>query len=120
MSNQFITRLNLRSVVLPAAVRHGLPDPVQHQLHLPAHPPLQPHRATRPHGHPEEGPRPLQVGVRQRSTFRNIVSILAFVLSCLTGFAGTNCELPQWPAKSNITHVHQAKGIISESAAKCC
>lgn len=45
---------------LLAAVRHGLPDPVQHQFHLAAHPALQSHRAAHQHGHPEEGPLPLQ------------------------------------------------------------
>lgn len=48
---------------LLAAVRHGLPDPVQHQFHLTAHPALQSHRAAHQHGHPEEGPLPLQVGL---------------------------------------------------------
>lgn len=46
-----------------ASVRHCLPDAVQHQLHVAAHPPLQPGRAARHHRNAEEGPFPLQVGL---------------------------------------------------------
>lgn len=46
-----------------ASVRHCLSDAVQHQLHVAAHPPLQPGRAARHHRNAEEGPFPLQVGL---------------------------------------------------------
>lgn len=45
----------------PAPVWYSLSHALQHQLHLPAHPALQPHRAAPQHGDPEEGPFPVQV-----------------------------------------------------------
>lgn len=44
-----------------ATVRHGISDPVQYQLHLVTHPPLQSNGAAHQHGHPQTGPLSLQV-----------------------------------------------------------
>ncbi len=44
-----------------APVWHGLSDPVQYQLHLITHPPLQSDGAAHQHGHPQTWPYSLQV-----------------------------------------------------------
>lgn len=53
------------TIIFPsvATVRHGISDPVQYQLHLVTHPPLQSDGAAHQHGHPQTGPLSIQVRI---------------------------------------------------------
>lgn len=57
-------------LLLADAVRHRLPDTVQHQFHFPSDSLVQPDGAARQHGHTQEGPFPLQVRSRRHTCFR--------------------------------------------------
>lgn len=59
------------AVLLPAdAVRHHLPDTVQHQFHFPSDSLVQPDGAAHQHGDTQEGPYPLQVWGLRHTCFR--------------------------------------------------
>lgn len=56
------------ALFLTDPVRHGLPDALQHQLHVSAHPPIQPDGAARQHRHTAPGPNAVQVSMTGDNT----------------------------------------------------
>lgn len=92
-----------------ASVRHCLSDAVQHQLHVAAHPPLQPGRAARHHRNAEEGPFPLQVGLRHIQTYvPNTYTILS--MQCLDIRVSPKLQT----VKSSSSVLLKKKGYLSQ------
>lgn len=56
------------ALFLTDPVRHSLPDTLQHQLHVSAHPPVQPDGAARQHRHTAPGPNAVQVSTTGYNT----------------------------------------------------